>query len=126
MNSSNIRIRNGFGSAQFEPFRSSRGYDMLARLPLVLWFALCGVEAARRMITDVSAAPMSGMTETLKLLAGLAGLGFILLFDWRAVSAPAAVDAGRRAASARNRNGWHLLHHRHGAAAAVDLTPAPP
>jgi protein-S-isoprenylcysteine O-methyltransferase Ste14 len=79
MHGSTIRMRYGFGSTLLEQFSSSRAYDMLARLPLVLWFALCGVGTARGMITDVNAAPMFGMAETLKLLAGLAGLGFILL-----------------------------------------------
>lgn len=72
-------IKRDFGDTRFEQFRSSRAYDMLARLPLVLWLALCGVGSARRIVTDVSAAPMFGMAETLKLLAGLAGLGFVLL-----------------------------------------------
>jgi protein-S-isoprenylcysteine O-methyltransferase Ste14 len=72
-------IKSGFGSTRFEQFRSSRAYDMLARLPLVLWLALCGVGAASRMITDVNAASVFSVAEALKLLAGLAGLGFILL-----------------------------------------------
>jgi protein-S-isoprenylcysteine O-methyltransferase Ste14 len=79
MHNSYIITTSGFGGTQFERFSSSRAYDMLARLPLVLWFALCGVGAARGMITDFNASPMFGMAETLKLLAGLAGLGFILL-----------------------------------------------
>src|SRR5215831_7050850 len=79
MNGSDIRIRDSFGCAQFEQSRLSRAYDTLARLPLVVWFTLCGVASTRGMITEVRAASVFGMTETLKLLAGLAGLGFILL-----------------------------------------------
>ena len=79
MNGFGPAIRNGLGSGPFQPFRSSHAYDMLARLPLVLYFALCGVGAARRIVTDISTVPAFGLTETLKLLAGLAGFGFILL-----------------------------------------------
>jgi protein-S-isoprenylcysteine O-methyltransferase Ste14 len=72
-------MRRGFTSSRVERFRSTFAYDLLARIPLITWFAVCGVATLRNIINDFAAAPTFNTAETLKLLAGIAGLGFILL-----------------------------------------------
>src|SRR4051794_29743618 len=60
-------------------FRNSLAYDALARLPLVLWFALCGWTMGRKLLVDLAAAPLADATLVLDTLARASGIAFVLL-----------------------------------------------
>ncbi len=68
-----------FAGQQIARFRSTLAYEILTRMPLVVWLALCAGATMRRLLADFSAAPALGFAETVKLLAGIGGFGFILL-----------------------------------------------
>lgn len=64
-------------------FRDSNLYDVLARLPLVAWFALTGVAMGRHLISDFAAvgegvAGGFGVDAALNAVAHAAGLAFVL------------------------------------------------
>lgn len=63
---------------RLEGFRSTPAYDVLARLPLVLWFALCGGSMLRHLLTDIDGASEVSRALVLEVLARLAALGFIV------------------------------------------------
>jgi protein-S-isoprenylcysteine O-methyltransferase Ste14 len=58
-------------------FRNTLAYDVLARLPLALWFALCGGTMLRHLGADLDAAPDVTVALVLQVLARVAALGFI-------------------------------------------------
>jgi protein-S-isoprenylcysteine O-methyltransferase Ste14 len=60
-------------------FRSTLAYDILARVPLVLWFAICAGVIISRLIVEFTSAPVFGFAEALKALAGISAFSFILL-----------------------------------------------
>lgn len=61
-------------------FRNTAAYDRFARIPLILWFLFCGLAMARHLSMDIETAHGFGMEIVLKMLARVAGLGFVVLF----------------------------------------------
>lgn len=62
-----------------ERFRNSLAYDALTRLPLVIWFALCGSAMGQRLYLDAVAAPVVDAKLVLDLIARASGIAFVLL-----------------------------------------------
>jgi protein-S-isoprenylcysteine O-methyltransferase Ste14 len=79
MNGSVIGIKPDVADTRIERFRSTLAYDMIVRMPLILWFAICAVTTIHRLATEFTGAPAFGFAEALRALAGINGLAFILL-----------------------------------------------
>lgn len=79
MSTSIVVTKLKFADKQIERFRSTLAYDILTRIPLVLWLAICASVTMRRLMAECSAAPALDFAETVKLLAGIGGFGFILV-----------------------------------------------
>ena len=79
MSTSIVVTKLKFADKQIERFRATLAYDILTRIPLVLWLAMCAGVTMRRLMAECSAAPALDFAETVKLLAGIGGFGFILV-----------------------------------------------
>lgn len=69
----------GGGRGGLAGFRNSLAYDALARLPLVMWFAICGWSMGRRLLADLAAAPPVDAAFVLDMLARAGATAFVLL-----------------------------------------------
>ena len=58
-------------------FQNTLAYDLLARMPLVLWFALCGGAMLRHLSADLGSASDVTFALVMEVLARVAALGFI-------------------------------------------------
>jgi protein-S-isoprenylcysteine O-methyltransferase Ste14 len=60
-------------------FRSGLVYDVLTRLPLVAWFAVCGWAMGQRLLADLAVAPSVDAAVVLDTLARASAIAFVLL-----------------------------------------------
>jgi protein-S-isoprenylcysteine O-methyltransferase Ste14 len=60
-------------------FRSGLVYDAVTRLPLVVWFALCGWTMGQRLLADLVVVPSVDATVVLDTLARASAIAFVLL-----------------------------------------------
>ena len=63
----------------FERFRGSLLYDAATRLPLVVWFALCGLTMGERLLSDIAAAPAIDFALALDIVARSSAILFVSL-----------------------------------------------
>lgn len=62
----------------FARFRNTLAYDALTRLPLVLWFAICGSVMGQRLYDDAVAASVVDVKFVLDMAARASGIAFVL------------------------------------------------